>query len=166
MRIYTLGTSNRKDFEFTKLLSKYNIQVIFDVRRFSVAQFPQFSRDNLQRLCASQKTEYIYLGNDLGGYREDRYQDYINSEEYKRGINIIRQIAEKRVACILCGERFPIHCHRRFIADELAKTGFEVIHIIDENTIQKPGDIREPRREHPRRFEPRFRRGERRERPG
>ncbi len=156
MRILTLGTSNRKDYEFTKLLSKYNIQVIFDVRRFPVSQFPHFSRENLQKLCASQKTEYIYLGNDLGCYRQGGYRDYVESPEFKRGVNIIRNTAEKRVVCILCAERFPIHCHRRFIADELSKTGFKVIHIIDENTIQKPEDIREIRKEKSRRFKLKF----------
>lgn len=166
MRISTLGTSNRRDYEFTKLLSKYNIQVIFDVRRFPVSQFPHFSRENLQKLCNSQKAEYIFLGNELGGYREGGYRDYVESEEFKRGVNIIRNTAEKRVACILCAERFPIHCHRRFIADELAKAGFEVIHIIDENTIQKPEDIREIRKEQSRRFKPRFSRGKRKYRSG
>ncbi len=162
MLISTIGTSNRKDYEFAKLLSKYNIQVIFDVRRFPVSQFPHFSRENLQKLCASQKAEYIYLGNELGGYRQEGYRDYVESPEFKRGVNIIRNTAEKRVACILCAERFPIHCHRRFIADELAKSGFKVIHIIDENTIQKPEDIREIRKERSRRFKPKFQRGKRR----
>jgi len=142
MRIYTLGTSNRKDYEFAKLLSKYNIQVIFDVRRFPVSQFPQFPRENLQKLCQTQKTEYIYLGNELGGYRTGGYKQYTNSEEFKRGVAIIRNTAEKRVACILCAERMPTHCHRRFIAEELAKAGFEVIHIIDENTIRQPKDFK------------------------
>lgn len=145
MRIYTLGTSNRKDYEFSKILSKYNIQVIFDVRRFPVSQFPQFTRENLQRLCQAQKTEYIYLGNELGGYRTGGYQNYTESEEFKRGVAIIRNTAEKRVACILCAERLPMHCHRRFIADALAKVGFEVIHIIDENTIRRPEDIKPTR---------------------
>ena len=165
MRIYTIGTSDRKDYEFTKLLNKYNIQVIFDVRRFAVSRFPQFSRDNLQKLCASQKAEYIFLGNELGSYREGGYRDYVVSEEFKHGVSIIRSVAEKRVACILCAERFPVNCHRRFIADELAKTGFEVIHIIDENIIQRPEDIREKREERPRRFKPNFPRRERRGRP-
>lgn len=156
MRIYTLGTSNRKDYEFSKLLNKYNIQVIFDVRRFPVSQFPQFSRDNLQRLCTSQKTEYIYLGNELGGYRTGGYQNYIESAEFKRGVEIIRNKAEKRVACILCAERFPMYCHRRFISDALAKAGFEVIHIIDENTIQRPEDIKKKREERVRQHQLKF----------
>jgi uncharacterized protein (DUF488 family) len=165
MRIYTIGTSDRKDYEFTKLLNKYNIQVIFDVRRFAFSRFPQFSRENLQKLCVIQKVEYIFLGNELGGYQEGGYRDFVESEEFKRGVNIIRNKAEKRVSCILCAERFPLYCHRRFIADELAKTGFEVIHIIDENTIQRPEDIREPRKERPRRFKPNFPRQDRRRPP-
>lgn len=161
MRIYTLGTSNRKDYEFTKLLSKYSIQVIFDVRRFPTSQFPHFTRENLQRLCSSQKTEYIYLGNELGGFRPGGYRNYVAAEEFRRGVNIIHNIAEKRVACILCAERFPVHCHRRFIADELAKAGFEIIHIIDENTIQRPEEIKQAEATGRRRFQSNFGKGNR-----
>ncbi|MDH5185490.1 MAG: DUF488 domain-containing protein, partial [candidate division WOR-3 bacterium] len=96
-----------------------------------------------------------------GGYRNGGYQDYMQSEEFKRGVNIIRNTAEKRVSCILCAERFPTHCHRRFISDELVKAGFEIIHIIDEKTSWQPKDIKEKRKERPNRFKPRFRRGER-----
>jgi uncharacterized protein (DUF488 family) len=39
---------------------------------------------------------------------------------------------------ILCAERFPGRCHRRYIADQLERDGVEVIHILDENRIWQP----------------------------
>lgn len=138
MRVFTLGTSNRKPYDFTKILSKYGIEVVFDVRRFPTSQFPQFNRDNLQALCQSQQVEYIFVGNELGGYRQDWYKDFIKTEEFKRGVEIIKRTGQNRVSVILCAELLPDRCHRRFIAEALAKQGVEITHIIDENRIWHP----------------------------
>ena len=138
MRVFTLGTGNRKSFDFTKILSKYGIEVIFDVRPFPSSEFPQFNRDSLQTLCQSQGVEYIFLGNELGHYRQGAYKEYVTSEEFKRGVAIIKSTARNRVSAILCSELLPDHCHRKLIADELAKQGVEITHIIDESRIWQP----------------------------
>jgi len=39
---------------------------------------------------------------------------------------------------ILCAERFPWKCHRRFIGVELARRGWRVVHIIDEERTWEP----------------------------
>ncbi|MEO0107978.1 MAG: DUF488 family protein, partial [candidate division WOR-3 bacterium] len=68
MIIFTLGTADRPHFEFTKILSKYRIQVLLDIRPSPASpQAPQFNRDSLQLLCASQGADYVYLGNDFAG---------------------------------------------------------------------------------------------------
>jgi uncharacterized protein (DUF488 family) len=36
---------------------------------------------------------------------------------------------------ILCAERLPERCHRRFIARSLEERGWKVAHIIEENRI-------------------------------
>lgn len=138
MRVFTLGTSNRKPYDFTKILSKYGIEVVFDVRRFPTSQFTHFNRDTLQSLCQSQGVEYIFLGNELGDYQQDRHKDYIKSEEFKRGVEIIKRTGQNRVSAILCAELLPDHCHRRFIAEELAKQKVDITHIIDENRTWQP----------------------------
>lgn len=135
MRVFTLGTSKREVYEFTKILSKYQLEVIFDVRRFPTSQFSHFKRENLQKLCEAEGAEYTYLGNELGGYRNKGYKEYMKTQEFKRGLEIVKRAARGRAVCILCAERFPLHCHRKFIAEELAKEGFEIVHILDENRI-------------------------------
>jgi uncharacterized protein (DUF488 family) len=41
------------------------------------------------------------------------------------------RLSEVKCSVIICAERFPWKCHRRWIARELSKGGWKVIHIID-----------------------------------
>lgn len=134
MRVYTLGTDHRHQLDFARILLKYGVEVIFDVRRTPESQEPHFRRDGLQALCAGQGIDYVYLGNELGGPRESDWQGWTGTEEYARGLGIIRKKAEKRVCCVLCAERTPEHCHRLAIASDLVKAGIEVVHLLDETT--------------------------------
>jgi hypothetical protein len=43
----------------------------------------------------------------------------------------LERIARERKMAFICAERLPWRCHRRFIARELEKRGWQVIHIID-----------------------------------
>lgn len=138
MRIFTLGTSNRRPYEFQKILNKHRIEVVMDVRRFPTSQYPHFKRENLKGLCESQGAEYIYLGNELGGYRKGGYENFTRTPEFRRGVELIKSLAQRRVCLILCAERFPGRCHRRHIADRLVKEGIGVVHILDEDRVWQP----------------------------
>jgi uncharacterized protein (DUF488 family) len=157
MKVFTLGTANRQHFDFTKILNKYGIQVVIDIRRNpTMPQSPQFSRDSLQMLCASQKADYVYLGNDLGrnlpaelrpSEPTDRFvlKEWQTSSEFQQVVRIVAAKAEKRVTCILCSERLPDDCQRFFLTQELARLGFEVAHILDETRIWSPTPARPAR---------------------
>jgi uncharacterized protein (DUF488 family) len=138
MRIYTLGTDHRPEYEFTRILAKHGIQVVFDVRRMPESREPHFRRDRLQTLCTDRRIDYIFLGNELGGPRDGDFRAWVKSEEFRRWIGIIRNKLEKRVCCILCAEHDPERCHRRNIGDELARQGVEVVHLLDESTVWQP----------------------------
>ncbi|MCS7257886.1 MAG: DUF488 domain-containing protein [candidate division WOR-3 bacterium] len=129
--IYTLGTSNRTPEEFLKLLKKYSIEIIFDVRRFPKSRFLHFIQENLTELLKTHKIEYCYLGAELGGFRTGGYEKYMETNEFKTGIEIITNYAQEKIGCILCAERNPTQCHRRFISQALTKLGFNVIDIIE-----------------------------------
>lgn len=135
MRIYTLGTTSRTKEEFLKILDKYRIKVIFDVRRFPTSHFEHFKRENLIKLCNENKITYTYLGNELGGFRKGGYLKWIETQTFKKGIEIIYKTATYLPAVIICKEKYPFYCHRKYIADDLSKKGVEVIHIIDEEKI-------------------------------
>lgn len=155
MRVYTIGTDHRKPYDFTRLLAKFGIQIIFDVRRTPESQEDHFRRDGLQLLCAGQHVDYIYLGNELGGPVRGDMREWIESDEFRRGVAIIARKAPTRVCCVLCAERSPEFCHRRTIGEHLARTDIEVVHVLDENgvwrpqaTAPRPTETRRPPRHH------------------
>jgi uncharacterized protein (DUF488 family) len=138
MRVFTLGTDHRSQIDFTRILWKYGIQVVFDVRRIPESREDHFRRDGLQALCAAQGMDYVFLGNELGGPTHHADLEWTRTDEFARGLAIISGKAPKRVCCILCAERFPDRCHRRTVSDLLARSGIEVVHIIEENRVYQP----------------------------
>jgi len=133
MKIYTLGTSNRTIEDFLEILKEYEITTVIDVRRFPTSKFLHFKKGNLQKYLKENKISYIYLGNELGGYRKNGYEKYMKTEEFKKGLRKIIELSEKGNVAIVCCEKFFWKCHRRFIAEELKKEGKKVIHIIEKN---------------------------------
>jgi len=129
--VYTLGTSTRGSQEFLELLLNNKIEMVVDVRRFPTSKFEHFKREQLGRLLAKAGIEYCYLGEELGGYRNHGYRSFIETEEFKKGLQQLEKLAQEKRAVIICAERFPWRCHRRFISLELEKHGWRVIHIID-----------------------------------
>ena len=129
--VYTLGTSTRSSQEFLDLLLSENIEMVADVRRFPTSRFEHFGRDQLSKLLAQADIGYSYLGEVLGGYRSRGYQSFVDTSEFKQGLARLEKIAGEKKVAIVCAERFPWRCHRRFISMELEKHGWRVVHIID-----------------------------------
>ena len=139
MRIFTLGTDHRPPFDFTRILAKHGIEVVFDVRRTPESRDGHFTRGGLEHLCSSQNVSYVYLGNELSCPDDRDFKEWIRTEEFQRWRGIIRGKLEKRVCCILCAERSPARCHRRVIAEQLERLEVEVVHLLDEtDTWQTP----------------------------
>ncbi|MFX0202750.1 MAG: DUF488 family protein [Candidatus Hodarchaeota archaeon] len=130
--IYTLGTGTRTIGEFLDIIKCKAVDVIVDVRRFPTSKFLHFKKENFAQACVSHHVAYVYLGNELGGYRKGGYEEYSKTEEFQAGIEKLKLMAEKKVICIVCAETLPWRCHRRFIGHHLSAQGYEVIHIIDE----------------------------------
>lgn len=137
-KIYTLGTSRRTEEDFIEILSAHDIQSLIDVRRFPKGKIPIFKRENLQALLKQEGIEYYFLGDELGGFRKGGYLSYTFTEEFKKGVDFLESIAIKKKSVIVCAEKFPWKCHRRWIARELHKRGWEVEHIIDKGKIWVP----------------------------
>jgi uncharacterized protein (DUF488 family) len=137
--IYTLGTSTRSPEEFISLLTGHRIEAVADVRRFPTSRFEHFKRENLAGLLHGSGIEYIYLGDELGGYRRGGYPNFTTTPEFQAGLARLERIARERKTAFICAERFPWRCHRRFIAMELERRGWPVIHILDKSRDWVPG---------------------------
>lgn len=129
--IYTLGTSTRSPGEFIELATSRNLEVVIDVRRFPTSRFEHFRREKLAELLRDAGIDYIYMGQELGGYRKGGYKSFTTTPDFRAGLKKLEEVAETRRVAILCAERFPWYCHRRFIALELLEKGWQVSHIID-----------------------------------
>ncbi|MGE5239210.1 MAG: DUF488 family protein [Chloroflexota bacterium] len=136
--VYTLGTGRRSEEDFIEILSDYGIEAVIDVRRFPTSKLPHFSRQNLQPHLQSEGIGYFFLGEDLGGFRKGGYERYASGEEFMKGIDKVEDILRSACAVIICAERFPWKCHRRWIARELSRRGWHVIHIVDKGKTWEP----------------------------
>ena len=114
-----------------EILEAYGIKALVDVRRFPTSKFDQFKKENLQRAVEAAGIEYFYLGKELGGYRSGGYPRYMGSPAFQEGIEVLLEVVKEEKGCILCAERLPWRCHRRFIGKALRNKRMEVIHIIE-----------------------------------
>jgi uncharacterized protein (DUF488 family) len=137
-KIYTLGTGLRSLEDFVEIINSYGIEAVVDVRSFPVSKFEYFKKINLEPLLKKEMLEYHYLGKELGGFRKGGYKNYTLTKEFELGINALESIASKKTCVIICAERFPWKCHRRFIARALQKRGWKVEHIIEKGKVWAP----------------------------
>jgi uncharacterized protein (DUF488 family) len=137
-KIYTLGTGRRSEEDFMEILLSYDIKNLIDVRSFPRSKLPVFTRENLENLLKKESINYIFLGRELGGFRKGGYEAYTTTKEFRIGVEILKDIASKGTSVIICAERFPWKCHRRWIARELHSLGWHVEHIIDKGKVWAP----------------------------
>ncbi|MBI5967741.1 MAG: DUF488 domain-containing protein [Deltaproteobacteria bacterium] len=133
--IFTLGTSNRTFAEFVELLRSYDVEMVTDVRSFPTSKFPHFKQETLSQTLGKAGVGYYYLGKELGGYRKGGYEAYTQTYAYLRGLELLERMASRCRCAILCAERLPWRCHRRFIGRSLQERGWQVVHIIDEKRV-------------------------------
>jgi uncharacterized protein (DUF488 family) len=139
--IYTIGTSNRTIEQFISLCKQFKLQAVVDVRRFPVSKFNHFKKDKLAATLRKGGIRYFYLGNLLGGFRKGGYGEFTRTPEFTEGIEELKKIALEFVTAFLCAEKFPWKCHRKFIALELVRKGWRVIHILDREKTWEPQKI-------------------------
>ena len=131
LQIWTIGHSNRSLETFLNLLNEHEIQVLADVRRFPTSKLEHFKREALEKWLPKQGIEYVWLGEELGGYRRGGYKKHMRTELFREGIKKLLEIARTKRTCIMCMEVNPKYCHRRFISVHLERKGVRVIHIIN-----------------------------------
>jgi uncharacterized protein (DUF488 family) len=145
LEIWTIGHSTRSLEEFLSLLKLHKIAALVDVRHFPGSRkFPHFNRENLEKVLPEQGIEYVHLV-ELGGRRKAQkgspndnwrhpafrgYADYMMTEPFSRGIEMLLKIAHKKRTVIMCSEAVWWRCHRGMISDFLKAHGAAVHHIM------------------------------------
>jgi uncharacterized protein (DUF488 family) len=150
--IWTIGHSTRTAEKIGEILLAHEIKVLVDVRSFPGSRrFPQFNREALRESLREIGIEYRHEPR-LGGRRKPRadthntawknasfraYADHIESEEFRRGVEELLEVAANERTAVMCSEAVWWRCHRSLIADYLKAEGYEVIHILDQSKTEE-----------------------------
>ena len=146
--VFTIGHSTRTLEEFVSLLHQAEITLLVDVRSIPRSRaMPQFNIDTLPDALAAAGISYQHL-RALGGRRHHRkgappsqntywrvqafrnYADYAETDEFRAGLDALRELARDARCAIMCAEAVWWRCHRRIIADYLLAGGMCVEHIM------------------------------------
>ena len=131
LTIWTIGHSNRSKEEFLNLLREHSIEVLADIRSFPTSKIEHFKKENLEKWLPENGVEYVWLGKELGGYRKGGYKRHMRTKLFREGVQKLLEIARQKRTCMMCMEKNPKYCHRRFLSAYLERKGVEVIHIIE-----------------------------------
>ena len=143
--VWTIGHSTRPLEELVTLLRENGVQRLVDVRTVPRSRRnPQFSAETLPQSLAARDISYTHIA-ALGGLRHALkdsvnmgwknasfrgYADYMQTEEFERGLNELMVLGGKETVAIMCAEAVPWRCHRSLIADALTVRSIEVRHIM------------------------------------
>jgi len=119
LTIYTVGYGSRTQEELLNLLKLHKVQVVVDIRRWPTSKLEHFRREQLSRWLPAEGIDYVWMGEELGGYRRGGYGAHVTGEGFRRGVHQLLSLAAARRTCLLCLEISPRGCHRRFIATYL-----------------------------------------------
>jgi uncharacterized protein (DUF488 family) len=126
------------------ILTAHSIGLLVDIRRIPRSGHnPQFNSDALQRSLKRVGIEYVHL-EELGGRRRSSnhsgntgwrnlsfrgYADYMQTKQFKRGLDKLIALSSKHITSIMCAEGNPYRCHRLLVGDALTVRGISVFDI-------------------------------------
>lgn len=149
--VYTIGHSTRSIDEFIELLRSQHITQLADIRTIPESRHnPQYQQEALSKSLVGAGIDYVYL-EELGGLRSGvknsendawrnksfrNYADYMQTEDFRRGIDELLRIGAEKPTAIMCAEAVPWRCHRSLVGDALLVRGVKVKDIIGPTSIR------------------------------
>ncbi len=143
--IFTIGHSTRPINEFIEILNSISIAHLIDIRHFPGSRrYPHFNKDSLAESLAKANIKYTHIV-ELGGRRKPEknsvntawrveafkgYADHMATDEFKKGMKLLMDIASKETAAYMCSEAVWWSCHRALVSDYLKWKGWLVRHIM------------------------------------
>jgi uncharacterized protein (DUF488 family) len=146
MKLYTIGFTQKSAERFFTLLRDSGVARVVDIRLKPDGQLSGFAKGSdlpwfLERLNGCS---YLHLPDlaptpeILGDYRKDhdwnRYVRRFDALMDERAIpaSLDRPSFEATPSCLLCSEATPEHCHRRLVAERIARAwpDVEITHLV------------------------------------
>lgn len=134
MKIYTIGFTKKNAQRFFSLLKSNGVKTLIDVRLNNVSQLAGFAKKDdlkyfLKELCS---INYIHMPvlsptkEILEGYKKKNldwreYESQFNQLLMERDAHTLFETDELDGICFLCSEHEAVQCHRRLVAEFIAK---------------------------------------------
>ncbi len=151
LSVFTIGHSTRSIEDFIEIIKHYHIDELVDIRTIPKSRHnPQFNGEELAHVLRNHHINYRHE-KKLGGLRHASkdsinmawknlsfrgYADYMQTDEFKEGLQELITIAEHKVVVIMCAEAVPWRCHRSLIGDALLAHGIQVNDIYSKSEVK------------------------------
>ena len=145
MKLYTIGFTQKSAERFFDLLQQNHVRSLVDIRLHPGGQLSGFAKqDDLQyflhRLIGCEYRHMPILAPEdesLAHYRKDRnWSRYVESFEALMAARNVPRVLDrdffaKTASCLLCSEATPERCHRRLVAERIAREwpDVDVVHL-------------------------------------
>ena len=127
--VYTVGIGRMKKEDVHKLLSRLQVEHVFDVRGATQQRVPlDFKPSNMTDLVSKWGVMYHDETKTLG-FRPN-YQLYALSDEFAHSMQPLAEIAKQSNILIACAETDYRKCHRKLVASFLSRRGLRVHHLV------------------------------------
>lgn len=138
--IFTIGHSTHSQEHLVRLLLRYGITALCDVRSKPYSRVnPQFNREELSKALRESGIRYVFLGKELGARSEDpgcyengkvRYERLAQTDLFLKGLDRVQKGSTEYRIALMCAEKEPLECHRTIlVARHLVASGVDVQHI-------------------------------------
>lgn len=150
--IFTIGHSTHPVSRFIELLQQHGITAVGDVRSTPYSRAnPQFNREKLKTTLQETGITYVFLGKELGARSSDpacyengkvQYERLAQTEEFRSGVERVRDGMRRFRLALMCAEKEPLHCHRTvLVARHLAEIGMDVQHIHADGRLESQTEL-------------------------
>jgi uncharacterized protein (DUF488 family) len=146
MKLYTIGFTGKSAQRFFDLLAENAVERVVDIRLRPSGQLSGFAKSAdlawfLERLngCAyTHLPELAPTADILDAYRQnhdwdayvDRFEQLMDARDIPTSLDHTAFVTHP--SCLLCSEPTPERCHRRLVAERLARTwpDVQIIHLV------------------------------------
>ena len=146
MIIYTIGFTKKSAEKFFSLLQENGVRRLLDIRLNPKGQLAGFAKQGDISYFLSEIVDCEYFHFKIFTPTEEILSDYQKDKNWSKYVlrfealmdqrnvpaSLDRPFFEEKPCCLLCSEEKPEKCHRRLVAERIAKTwpDTEVIHLI------------------------------------
>ena len=147
--LFTIGHSNHSIERFLELLGSHGIETVIDVRSAPYSRYcPQYNKSALEKSLKDVGIEYIFMGKELGGRRNDescyfegeiKFEFIANLPIFQEGLKRVFEEIKNHKTALICAEAEPLNCHRTIlVCRQLKKINpdLQITHILGDGTTE------------------------------